>query len=205
MALISVYLRHFISVCQHKYFVFLAGRKLRVPLLRLIFHDWTKFTPAEFGRYARYSELRRYKKEMAAKGLEAWLEAWDSSGDGPSFPFDRDRVEHDFALAWLNHENRNRHHWGYWIPRSGVQAGRPLPMPAADVREMVADWHGASRAYEGQWDIAKWVGKNVPNYQLHPDTAVLVRKIMSEAGYIQNFIETENPGPWDYFCLRPLL
>ena len=202
MTLISVYLRHFTSVCQHKYFVFLAGRKLGVPFLRLIFHDWTKFTPAEFGRYARYSELRRYKKE-----LNEWSAAPPhvSGLTRPSFPFDVEQVERDFALAWLNHENRNPHHWGYWIPRSGAQAGRPLPMPETYVREMVADWHGASRAYEGHWDIGKWVGQNVPGYQLHPHTAALVRKIMSEAGYVQDFIETKNPGPWDYFSLRPLL
>lgn len=176
-----IYWHHFISVLQHKWFVFLSGRKLGVPLWRLVIHDWTKFTPAEFGRYARYSMLRK---------LRSWEKAYDSSSKPlkslmarPSFPYDADQVEYEFALAWLNHENRNPHHWGYWIPRSGAWAGRPLPMPETYVREMVADWHGASRLYEGHWDISDWVVKNVQNFRLHPDTAVLVRKVLDEAGY----------------------
>jgi len=56
-------------------------------------------------------------------------------------------------------------------------------MPDADVREMVADWHGASRAYEGHWDISEWVGKQLPDFKLHPETSALIHKVLKEAGY----------------------
>lgn len=184
--MIKVYLRHFASVWRHKWFVLLAGLKLRVPLWRLVIHDWTKFTPAEFGRYARYSEVRRLRHE--GNQSEAIFQ-------GSLY-----QVEYQFALAWLNHESRNPHHWGYWIPRSGQWAGRPLPMPETYVREMVADWHGASRAYEGHWDISEWVAKQVPGYQFHPETAVLVRKVLAEAGYTR----VVGDG-WGYKCYFPLI
>jgi hypothetical protein len=38
----------------HKWFVFRMGIKFKIPLWRLIIHDWTKFTPAEFPHYARH-------------------------------------------------------------------------------------------------------------------------------------------------------
>lgn len=36
-------------ILKHKWFVLLAGLEVGVPLWRLIIHDWSKFTPAEFG------------------------------------------------------------------------------------------------------------------------------------------------------------
>ncbi len=38
-------------VVRHKWFVLGAGRKLGVPLHRLILHDWTKFLPREWFPY----------------------------------------------------------------------------------------------------------------------------------------------------------
>ena len=188
MQVILVYLRHFVSVWKHKYFVFRAGRKLRVPIWRLIIHDWTKFTPAEFGRYARYSELRRVQRFNEPVGF-----IFGSAS----------QVQYDFSLAWLNHENRNPHHWGYWIPRSGAWTGRPLPMPETYVREMVADWHGASRTYEGHWDISEWVEKNLPNYNLHPETAQLVHEILVKAGYSRHLPMNREISEWGYTLAFP--
>ena len=60
-----------------------------------------------------------------------------------------------FTRAWLHHQNRNQHHWEYWIPRSDTTA--PLRIPRAVLREMVADWIGATRAYNGAWpSIGAW-------------------------------------------------
>lgn len=50
----SRYWRFFKSVLKHKWFVLVAGRRLKVPLWRLLVHDLSKFTFAEFGPYARH-------------------------------------------------------------------------------------------------------------------------------------------------------
>lgn len=51
-----------------------------------------------------------------------------------------------------------------------MKAAGPMPMPERYVREMVADWMGASRAYTGSWDMVDWLEKNLPRMDLHPVT-----------------------------------
>jgi hypothetical protein len=48
------YLRFIKTVLLHKWYVFVAGRRLRVPLWRLLIHDLSKFSLSEFGPYARH-------------------------------------------------------------------------------------------------------------------------------------------------------
>ncbi len=140
----------------HKWYVFLAGIKAGVPIWRLIVHDWQKFTKWEYRAYSQYN----FGSENAKK------------------------VQHDFNAAWLHHENTAPHHWGYWIPRSGQCANEPLPMPETYVREMIADWHGAEKAYQGKWDISEWVHENCPKMRLHDDTVELIHNIMNELDYL---------------------
>ena len=110
---------------KHKTFVFRAGLRTGAPIWRLIIHDWSKFTPAEAPHYGRQ---------------------FFGSADDPL----------GFSYAWLHHQRNNPHHWEYWVPVTGHNRGgykdlEPLPMPEWAAREMVADWIGASRAYEGRW------------------------------------------------------
>lgn len=88
-----------------------------------------------------------------------------------------------FAQAWLHHQNHNDHHWEYWIPRS--RKGQPMKMSNGALLEMVADWLGASRSYEGFWpkvDSWPWWEKNMDKIMLniHPETQKELIKIMVE-------------------------
>ena len=101
-----------------------------------------------------------------------------------------------FARAWLHHQNVNPHHWEYWISRTWIsRTGHDrvshlkgsLRMPLWAVREMVADWMGASRSYSGSWpvDWAGWVwmrenlrSKILP--RVHPETRQDILDVMSE-------------------------
>lgn len=138
-------MKYFWLTIKHKWFVFLAGLKTGAPLWRLVIHDWHKLRP--------FSELRHYQRQFFGK-------ADDPLG---------------FSVCWLHHQNHCPHHWEYWIPRSGHSRGgfsdnEPLPMPDWAVREMLADWMGASRAYEGRWpNVAnwKWLNENRPKMRLH--------------------------------------
>lgn len=48
------HLRYAGYVARHKWFVFRAGLKTKAPLWRLVIHDWSKMSRAEWGPYVRY-------------------------------------------------------------------------------------------------------------------------------------------------------
>jgi len=143
---------------KHKYFVFRVGLKLGVPLWQLIVHDWVKYLPCEAPHYGR----------------QFFGDKSDPLG---------------FTMAWLHHQ-RQKHHWEAWIPITGHNRGgykdlEPLPMPEKYVREMCADWLGASRAYEGKYPENlgewKWFWDNFETKvkpRLHKDTAERVKSII---------------------------
>lgn len=144
---------------RHKVFVFRAGLRTGAPIWQLVTHDTSKFSRAEAPHYGR--------------------QFFGDKGDPEGF-----------GRAWLHHQNHNPHHWEYWIPRTGHNRGgdggdgEPLPMPERYVREMVADWLGASRAYEGAWPASReswpWLQKNLPGLRLHPETRASVERVLNE-------------------------
>lgn len=155
------WLKYFWVVIKHKWFVFLACFRLGVPLWRALVHDWTKLLPWNFFPYARqfYGD-----KTKPAK----------------------------FASAWLRHQNRHDHHWEFWIPRTGHNLGDgeygdmiPIRMPMVCVREMVADWLAAGRAYEGKWpDLRNWTwfernSEKIMSH-VHPHTAYDIGSVMDD-------------------------
>lgn len=144
---------YFCYIWKHKWYVFLAGRKTKVSLWRLIIHDWSKFTPAEFGPY-------RDRFFGGRGGVE-----------------EKDNDSTDFLRAWLHHLHRNPHHWDHWVLRH-----EPLLMPAHFIREMVADWMGAGRALTGNWDITEWYEKTASKQVMHPLTRTYVETLMEKHG-----------------------
>lgn len=152
-------IKYFLLTCKHKYFVFVAGLKTKAPVWRLLIHDWTKFLPDELPHYGR----------------QFFGKADDSKG---------------FILCWLKHQNRNPHHWEYYIPRTGhnrcdppYKNNEPIPMPMWAVREMIADWMGAGKAYNGCWpDIEnwEWFNNKFPEMVLHHLTKERIYAVIRE-------------------------
>lgn len=150
---------------KHKWFVAMAGISLRVPIWRLVIHDLSKFGPSELFAYGR--------------------QFFGDKGDPEGF-----------EKAWLHHQNVNLHHWEYWVSRSGHNRGAvsgndyhepsPIPMPETYIREMIADWMGASKAYTGGWQMGEWLSKNLWRMNLHPDTYRIVQFLIpiTGAGYL---------------------
>lgn len=152
-------LRYIWLTLKHKRYVWVAGAWTGAPLWNLLIHDLSKFTPAEAPHYGR----------------QFFGDKSDPLG---------------FARAWNHHQKANPHHWEYWIPhsghdRSGYLGGTPLPMPERYVREMVADWFGASRAYEGRYPTSlqewPWLQQNFWKIDLHPETRTLALRVLQEA------------------------
>lgn len=110
------YLRY---VIRHKWFVFRAGLKLRVPVVSLILHDWTKFLPIEwtpyvdyfYGNYPKLSEIHGDMRNQFTRTHEV--------------------VKGEFDRAWNHHQKANMHHWQYWL-LTNDQPSKDYKLVAAD-------------------------------------------------------------------------
>lgn len=145
-------IKYAILTIKHKYFVFVAGLYVGVPLITLLKHDLSKFYICELPNYGR------------------------------QFFGDKSDPE-KFDVAWLHHQNSNKHHWEYWIPRTGHNKsnGNPVPldMPEIYVKEMIADWLGAGRAYNKYWPDVRnwtWLSSNIDKMILSENTKKLINK-----------------------------
>lgn len=165
------HLRYASYVARHKWFVFLAGLRTKAPLWRLLIHDWSKLTPAEWFPYVQnfYGRDDDYYRDAWRVGVVLRTPRGHRLGD-PS-AFDR---------AWLHHQHRNPHHWQHWLLREDDGPTKALEMPESLVREMVADWMGAGRAITGEWEVAKWYAANAQKIVLADDTRALVERLISQ-------------------------
>lgn len=148
------------SLENHVKHVKTACDQLHVPLVQHDLHDASKWSIQEFPHYARQFHGDR--------------------GDPVGF-----------ARAWLHHQNHNPHHWEYWVTRSDPTKGGVngcIEMPEHYVREMIADWMGASMAYTGSWDMGGWLTSNLYRMKMHRATLDLVGQILQDdLGYYVRF------------------
>lgn len=157
---IRPHIRYLVYLLRHKWYVLIIGRRLHVPLWRLLIHDWSKFTPAEWGPYvSRFFRPRLY-------GL--------SSADTIA-----GRVR-DFHCAFLHHVHFNPHHWQHWVPVDDRGELHPLPMPDVYIREMVADWASAGLAKNGELDIAEWYRRERTKMVMDSDTRIVAEGYIEE-------------------------
>jgi hypothetical protein len=149
---------------HHKWEVAKAGRHLGVSWWRCIFHDWTKLFWDEWNPYVAYFYGIKYHPD--SKVMQ--------------------NRQYAFDTAWNKHQKRNKHHWQYWLLTEDSGRVIPLEMPWEDVKEMVADWIGASKA-SGDSHIFSWYHKNQSKMLIHINTQHTVELILfrlREEGYI---------------------
>jgi hypothetical protein len=79
------------------------------------------------------------------------------------------------------HCKRNKHHWQYWVTDWEKQEASLMPM--VYVREMIADWMGASKAYAGTWDFSPWLEKHAHEMILHLLTRHYLYGRLMDLGY----------------------
>lgn len=116
-------IKHFKLICNHKKEVFKACFKAGIPV-RGLKHDLSKFSPTEFLESVRYYS-------------------------GSRSPIDNCKKDKGYSMAWFHHRGRNRHHWEYWIDNfeKGIT---PILMPLDDCIEMLCDFIGAGKVYNGK-------------------------------------------------------
>ena len=168
------HLKYISYLYRHKYWVFIAGRRLRAPLFRLLIHDWTKLLPQEWFPYLDffYGEFLPWDR-MKFRPYSEWK--WS-----------KEAVEERFQIAWNHHIHWNKHHWQFWLivddPAGPHQEQiGVLPMPDKYVKEMVADWLGAGRALRGHWDAWTWYEQHKDKIMLHSSTRIKVEWLLEKA------------------------
>nr|DAX05649.1 MAG TPA: hypothetical protein [Bacteriophage sp.] len=118
------YVKHFITITRHKYYVMKFCFKCGL-YKRGLLHDLSKYSLTEFFSSARYFQ-------------------------GTSSPIDAEKKEKGYSLAWQHHKGHNPHHWEYWIDNIGTYKNTPCKIPIEYVIEMICDWLGAGIVYSKQ-------------------------------------------------------
>lgn len=113
-------------------------------------HDASKYDEEEFDAYAEYFYGDSKTKE----------------------------IEEAFDLAWLHHQNCNKHHWQYWILQKDNGATIPQPMPYEYIIEMICDWWSFSWKSDDLFEIFDWYKSHKSTMKLHKDTQQSVEDIL---------------------------
>lgn len=128
-----------------------------------IMHDFSKYSPTEFWRGARYFV-------------------------GTRSPNANERSQTGMSRAWLHHKGRNRHHFEHWIdvPTNKASAMTGMPMPTRYVVEMVCDRIAACRVYQGSRytpgsALAYFqLETSLPGLLMHPATRALLELMLQK-------------------------
>lgn len=140
-------------VLRHKWFIIIAGRKLKVPIWRLITHDLSKFSWKELPHYARFF----YGDKKDPRG---WELAWQH-----------------------HQNHNDHHWQYFTSPGGTFGKFKCIEMPEESIREMIADWQAASRSYNKEWpDLNnwKWLQDNWEKMEFHYITKGRIINIINE-------------------------
>lgn len=138
------------------------GRVMRINEDQLAVHDSSKYELDEMVPYIMWHTMELRDKETEAL----------------------------YYGAYSKHVHRNEHHFNHWLlPLYGdISEGssaelRKLSMPPEYIDEMIADWHGANKSYQGHWDISEWFNENIPNMLMHEDNTLYMYNRLFTLGY----------------------
>lgn len=184
------HLKNLSYILRHKWHVFNMGLKYRVWWYQLVLHDLSKFTPTEWFGYTNYFYAREtVKKRLALLALHPDREVVREESAELTALLDHWKAK--FNEAWNHHQKANKHHWQYWVLRNDDGKVVALKMPDRFVREMVADWAGASLAIRGYDDTLNWYAKNRDLMMLHEETRKRVEELI---GYVSREVQLSVPA-----------
>lgn len=146
---------HFKTITRHRHRVIAHCFRAGIGFQGL-FHDLSKYSPAEFIPGARH-----------------YL--------GNRSPNEGEREVYGYSLAWMHHKGRNRHHFEYWNDLSTVsKMYEPVKMPLRFVKEMFCDRVAASKIYKGsEYTDAmplEYFARGNARKKMHADTADLLEE-----------------------------
>jgi hypothetical protein len=148
-------IKHLNKILIHKWWVFYYAYKLGVPW-RGFTHDLSKFSWVEFGESIKYYQGNKSPIPVAKK-------------------------DKGYSSAWQHHKGRNPHHYEYWIDWDEHGKEILIPIPYKYVLELVADYLGAFRSYNGYMNMAEeleWWTKKRETIPMHSITKSLINNII---------------------------
>jgi hypothetical protein len=166
------------------------GLKYRVWWHQLVLHDWSKFTPSEWLGYANHFYAKPSIKQKIATLMSQAVVTREALDEVHSLNALLDQWKEDFLQAWNSHQKHNKHHWQYWVLREDSGKTIALKMPERFVREMVADWAGASIAIRGFDDTLNWYEKNRTIMVLHDESREMVERLIGYTSKEQRITAT---------------
>ena len=113
---------HIKTVTKHKWIVFKLACRAGIPW-RGFWHDFSKFSPTEFGESIKYYV-------------------------GVHSPITEAKKDKGYSDAWLHHKGRNKHHLEYWIDFDAKPVVPVIPYKYAV--EKVCDDLSAGMVYNGK-------------------------------------------------------
>ena len=167
---------HFKTITKHRHTVIRHCYRAGI-FWQGLFHDLSKYAPAEFFAGARYYVGTRSPNEL-------------------------EREVYGYSAAWLHHKGRNKHHFEYWVDYSPVtRKVGPVKMPLRYVVEMICDRIAASKIYQGKnytdRHPLEYFLRGKGNRQIHPETSDLVEKLLT--------LLAEHGEEVTFACLHELL
>lgn len=172
---------HFCTITKHRHRVISHCFRAGIGWQGL-FHDLSKYSPAEFIPGARYYQ-------------------------GTRSPNEGERETLGYSLAWMHHKGRNRHHFEYWNDLSTkTKMYEPVKMPLRFVKEMLCDRIAASKIYRGKAYTdampLEYFQRGNARKKMHPDTADLLESwlvMLAERGERETFAYLKKiPNDSDY-------
>lgn len=148
---------HFKTITRHRHEVIRNCRKAGITFQGL-FHDLSKYSPAEFIVGAKYYQ-------------------------GTRSPNEGEREDYGFSYAWMHHKGRNKHHFEYWTDHSPVTKRiETVKMPLRYVKEMFCDRVAASKIYLGDKytdsSPLEYFMKAKATRWIDPETSDLLEKLL---------------------------
>ena len=148
---------HFKTITRHRHEVIKNCCRAGI-LWQGLFHDLSKYSPAEFISGAKYFQ-------------------------GDRSPNDMERQTNGYSAAWMHHKGRNKHHFEYWGDYSPItKKVGPVKMPLRYVKEMFCDRVAASKIYQGKnykdSHPLEYFNLGKERRIIHEDTSDLLEKLL---------------------------
>lgn len=174
-------IKHFILITHHKWIVFKLCCKIGEPW-RGFLHDFSKYSPTEFGESIKYYV-------------------------GDHSPITEAKKDKGYSEAWLHHKGRNKHHTEYWIDELAPDS-TPI-MPYKYAAEMICDKLAAGMVYKGkewtkEYELEYWNNREKDKLRINKDINRFVTEILEQvAEYgIDKVLNKKNiKSIYDKYCI----
>ena len=187
-AIVELFLLYFDTIDNETAFIpFHGGSKFANGIIwQGIVHDLSKLLPSEFIPYAKYF-YGKYDFDQFSNRQDSVLTE--------ELKIKKYNLLYNFDMAWLIHQNRNNHHWQYWMLKYDDPGQRVMNMPLKAMKEMICDWTGAGKSFnrsiistkeDPYKETREWYRNNRMNIKLSDTSAEYVENVIGYTEWLKS-------------------